>query len=139
MNLKVSKEVKWAVLSVLSGKTHRQLFKEFFESLFPDSSLDVLLDSEPLHGKTLFEKMIHDIQSHGAFLLSLCSKGRFRTGNDPIERASYALGYNLAIEYLADYEKRWMLQSFRQLASGAIQRDLAWLFLEIHAEGRIIL
>ena len=67
-----------------------------------------------------------------------CSEGTLRIGNDPIERASYALGYNLAIEYLADYEKRWMLQSFRQLASAVIQRDIAWLFLEIHAEGRII-
>ena len=25
------------------------------------------------------------------------------------EQASYAMGYNLAIEYLADYEKTWML------------------------------
>jgi hypothetical protein len=30
-------------------------------------------------------------------------------------QASYALGYNLAIEYLADYEKTWMLDSFRDL------------------------
>ena len=77
MNLKVSEEGRWDVLSVLSGKTHRLLFKEFFESLFPDSSLDVLLDSEPPHGKTLFEKMIHDIQSHGAFLCSSALKGLF--------------------------------------------------------------
>ena len=27
----------------------------------------------------------------------------------PPHQASYALGYNLAIEYLADYEKTWML------------------------------
>lgn len=32
-------------------------------------------------------------------------------------QASYALGYNLAIEYLADYEKTWMLDSFRDLNS----------------------
>lgn len=57
-------------------------------------------------------------------------------GSDSVERACYALGYNLAIEYLADYEKRWMLHSFKQLASEVIQRDIDWVFLEIHAEGK---
>ncbi len=50
-------------------------------------------------------------------------------------QASYALGYNLAIEYLADYEKTWMLDSFRQLDSRVLQpqqRALKeWLFLEV--------
>ena len=50
-------------------------------------------------------------------------------------QASYALGYNLAIEYLADYEKTWMLDSFRQLDARVLQpqqRALSeWLFLEV--------
>eukprot|EP00210_Caulerpa_lentillifera_P000454 g437.t2 len=100
-------------------QTHRQLFKDFYYSLFPDSSLSSLLDPPPIHAKTLFQKMIHDIQSHGM---------------NSIERACYALGYNLAIEYLADYEKRWMLHSFKHLASDTIHRDIDWVFLKIHAE-----
>ncbi len=53
-------------------------------------------------------------------------------------QASYALGYNLAIEYLADYEKTWMLDSFRQLDARIFQglgREVEWVFLEVHAEG----
>ena len=49
-------------------------------------------------------------------------------------QASYAMGYNLAIEYLADAEKTWMLDSFRQLDARVLQpqgRPLSeWLFLE---------
>jgi hypothetical protein len=37
----------------------------------------------------------------------------------PPPQACYALGYNLAIEYLADYEKTWMLDSFRWVKGGA--------------------
>ena len=58
------------------------------------------------------------------------------SGNDTVEKASYALGYNLAIEYLADYEKRWMLHSF-ELISSKLQRDIDWTFLKIHAEGKV--
>lgn len=53
-------------------------------------------------------------------------------------QASYALGYNLAIEYLADYEKTWMLDSFRALDDAVFSaqgRNIDWLFLEVHAEG----
>lgn len=50
-------------------------------------------------------------------------------------QACYAMGYNLAIEYLADYEKTWMLDSFRSLNSRVLQaqdRPLQeWLFLEV--------
>ena len=46
------------------------------------------------------------------------------------------MGYNLAIEYLADYEKTWMLDSFRDLNSRVMKNDaIDWLFLEVHAEG----
>ena len=45
------------------------------------------------------------------------------------------MGYNLAIEYLADYEKTWMLDSFRVLNERVLvpqQRGLSeWLFLEV--------
>eukprot|EP00887_Chlorella_sp_A99_P004680 scaffold4.g4680.t1 len=44
-----------------------------------------------------------------------------------------------AIEYLADYEKTWMLDSFRALDARVLRpagRPLAeWVFLEVHAEG----
>lgn len=59
-------------------------------------------------------------------------------GNDAVERASYALGYNLAIEFMADYEKRWMLQSFRHLTSTIVNRNIEWTFLEVHAEGKTL-
>ena len=47
------------------------------------------------------------------------------------------MGYNLAIEYLADYEKVWMLDSFRQLDARVLApsgRPLSqWLFLEVRS------
>lgn len=50
-------------------------------------------------------------------------------------QASYAMGYNLAIEYLADYEKTWMLDTFRQLNDTVLVpqgRPLSkWAFLEV--------
>jgi hypothetical protein len=46
-------------------------------------------------------------------------------------QASYALGYNLAIEYLADYEKTWMLDSFRDLNARVLNKDIDWIFLEV--------
>lgn len=46
-------------------------------------------------------------------------------------QASYSLGYNLAIEYLADYEKTWMLDSFRDLNTRVLQKDIDWIFLEV--------
>lgn len=45
------------------------------------------------------------------------------------------MGYNLAIEYLADYEKTWMLDSFRSLNEAVLEpqgRPLKeWIFLEV--------
>jgi len=52
-------------------------------------------------------------------------------------QASYALGYNLAIEYLADYEKTWMLDSFRDLNSRVLNKDIDWIFLEVGTEAGI--
>ena len=53
----------------------------------------------------------------------------------PRLQASYAMGYNLAIEYLADYEKTWMLDSFRHLNKTVLAplgRPLSrWTFLEV--------
>ena len=58
--------------------------------------------------------------------------------SSPLPQASYALGYNLAIEYLADYEKTWMLDSFRALDGrifAGLGKKVDWVFLEVHAEG----
>ena len=55
-------------------------------------------------------------------------------------QACYAMGYNLAIEYLADYEKTWMLDSFRALDARVLApqgRPLTeWVFLEVSPEGQ---
>ena len=46
------------------------------------------------------------------------------------------MGYNLAIEFLADFEKTWELEAFQQLDRRVLQpqqRALKeWLFLEVH-------
>ena len=47
----------------------------------------------PVHGERLFAEMMRDIM------------GPCAERSTPLAAASYALGYNLAIEYLADYEK----------------------------------
>lgn len=109
------------------AKTHRELFSLFYADLMRQPLEDVLeKNSEPHYSKILFEKMMSDLSA---------PKGV----NGPVELASYALGYNLAIEYLADYEKTWMLDSFRELNERVLKlqnRPLTeWLFLEVHAEG----
>lgn len=66
-------------------------------------------------------------------LLQLCNA--WDCDSDFLVQACYAMGYNLAIEYLADYEKTWMLDSFRALNERVLvpqQRGLSeWLFLEV--------
>jgi hypothetical protein len=52
-------------------------------------------------------------------------------------QASYALGYNLAIEYLADYEKTWMLDSFRDLNARVLNKGIDWIFLEVRQRFRL--
>jgi hypothetical protein len=92
--------------------------------------------------------MMRDILSGGGNVRDdFASLDGGRVG-DSNKAAAYALGYNLAIEYLADYEKTWMLDSFRALLSdgssspkGALAKaglkheDVDWVFLEVHAEG----
>jgi hypothetical protein len=50
-------------------------------------------------------------------------------------QASYAMGYNLAIEYLADYENNWMLDSFRTFNQRVLipqgRKLTKWAFLEV--------
>lgn len=108
-------------------KTHRELFSDFFKSVFGYPLEDLVLNSpRPEAAEKLFAKMLSDITTGGS------------TFKDPMEQASYALGYNLAIEYLADYEKTWMLDSFRDLDSRVFKglgKNVDWLFLEVHAEG----
>lgn len=58
-----------------------------------------------------------------------------------MEQASYALGYNLAVEYLAAYEKTWMLDAFRALDATVLAaqgKTVDWVFLEVHAIGEPI-
>lgn len=95
-----------------------------------ESLEDLLMRSEPpAAGKLLFSQMMRDLSP-------------FKSDGNPrdlVEHASYAMGYNLAIEYLADYEKTWMLDSFRALNDSILTpagRPLTeWIFLEVHAEG----
>lgn len=108
-------------------KTHRELFSDFFTSLFGYDLQALLADSPaPAAAQLLFGQMLRDIMAGGM---------RYSA---PLEQASYALGYNLAIEYLADYEKTWMLDSFRSLDGrifSGLGRRVDWVFLEVHAEG----
>jgi len=106
-------------------KTHRQLFSEFYESVFQAPLSELIAENPvPRHSAELFGKMMSDIQTGGA-------------RDDPLEGASYAMGYNLAIEYLADYEKTWMLDAVRALDERVLApqgRDVEYQFLIVHAE-----
>eukprot|EP00878_Enallax_costatus_P032746 GHUV01036010.1.p1 GENE.GHUV01036010.1~~GHUV01036010.1.p1 ORF type:complete len:261 (+),score=79.21 GHUV01036010.1:174-956(+) len=104
-------------------KTHRELFSDFFQSLFGYPLTQLLADSPaPAAAQLLYSQMVRDILGGGG-------------ETDVLAQASYALGYNLAIEYLADYEKTWMLDSFRDLNTRVLNKDIDWIFLEVHAEG----
>lgn len=109
------------------ANTHRHLFCNFYSSIFQDSVRDLLKEgTRPVASELLFEQMIRDILDGGE-----CKSD--------IQKASYALGYNLGIEYLAQLEKGAMLESFRELDrvifSGA-GLSVDWEFLEIHALGK---
>ncbi|KAK9837328.1 hypothetical protein WJX81_006507 [Elliptochloris bilobata] len=109
------------------AKTHRELFSEFYADLMREPLEALLADNPaPAASVAFFECMLADIVGGSG-------------AADPVEKASYALGYNLAIEYLADYEKTWMLDSFRALDARVLapqgRRLREWLFLEVHAEG----
>jgi len=106
-------------------KTHRRLFAEWYESVMHEPLAALLGEgAAPVHSLKLFSKMIGDIQTGGGHPGALA-------------QASYAMGYNLAIEYLADYEKTWMLDSFRAFDNRVLSqqgREVEYLFLEVHAE-----
>lgn len=108
------------------GKTHRELFSIFYESVTGDKLSDLIAEgTKPRAAMALFERMLTDVSTGGNHY-------------DPTEQASYALGYNLAVEYLAQFEKGWMLDSFRRLDERVLSpagKDVHWEFLEIHAEG----
>ena len=115
------------------GRTHRDLFSIFYEDLLREPLAAALArDPAPALSATLFKKMMSDIGGAGAAR----ALGRPPSAT---EAATYALGYNLAIEYLADVEKTWMLDAFRALDGRVLApagRPLTeWLFLEVHAEG----
>jgi len=109
------------------GATHRALFAEWYESVtarpLPDLVRDPALASPA--AERLFTQMMRDVARGGGH-------------RGAVEQASYALGYNLAVEYLADPEKTWLLESFRAFAGRVLAplgREVAWTFLEVHAEG----
>lgn len=91
--------------------------------------------------------MMRDILSGGGSVRDDFSSANGGRVGDSLQAASYALGYNLAIEYLADYEKTWMLDSFRAMLNdesaemgalakaGLKKEQVDWVFLEVHAEG----
>mmetsp|Transcript_4518 Transcript_4518/g.16195 ORF Transcript_4518/g.16195 Transcript_4518/m.16195 type:complete len:335 (+) Transcript_4518:136-1140(+) len=108
------------------GKTHRVLFAEFYESCTGKPLTNLLGEGEhPVKAEWLFASMLRDVSNGGGAV-------------EPMEQATYALGYNLAVEYLAAYEKGWMLDSFRALSDKTLAkngRNVDWTFLEVHAEG----
>ena len=109
------------------GKTHRQLFADFYASVTGEP-LEALLASAPsqAHASAFFAAMMRDVTTAGG------------SAGGVMEQASYALGYNLAVEYLAAYEKTWMLDAFRVLDKRALApagRAVNWVFLEVHAVG----
>lgn len=108
------------------GKTHRKLFAEFYQSV-TGKNLESLLAKgmRPEAAEQLFACMMRDVSTGGG-------------ATDGLEQASYALGYNLAVEYLAAYEKTWLLESYQTLDRrflAAQGKDVDWLFLEVHAIG----
>jgi len=107
------------------SRTHRELFAEFYASLMGEP-LEAMMAEEPAPARSVasFNTMLSDVLTSGG-----------AAATDVVQQGSYALGYNLAIEYLADYEKTWMLDSFRELHGKHIKHDIEWTFLEIHAEG----
>merc|ERR1719379_293381 len=77
--------------------------------------------------------MISDIESAG--------RGQVGDNGDAasqMEKAAYALGYNLAVEYLADPEKTWLLESFTKFDKrilAPLGREAEYEFLVVHAIG----
>lgn len=122
------------VFSARQGPTHRELFQSFYEDLLQEPLGAALAeDASPRASADLLGRMMRDILGEGAERALSAEKAGAEA--DSVDRAAYALGYNLAIEYLADYEKTWMLDSFRALDEGLGLGLKQWAFLEVHAEG----
>lgn len=117
------------------GPTHRALFREWVESVLPEGpgALGALMADPSLgapRAERLFSQMMRDVEVGG--------RGFGGAGRSSLERAAYALGYNLAVEYLADPEKTWLLESFRKFDARVLTplgRQPAYEFLVVHAEG----
>lgn len=122
--------------SAKQGPTHRELFQVFYEDLLRKPlSAALAQDASPAVSAELLDKMMGDILGQGAERALLGATGREGEKANSVDRAAYALGYNLAIEYLADFEKTWMLDSFRALDEDLNLGLKEWAFLEVHAEG----
>lgn len=110
-------------------KTHRELFSDFYTSVTGRPLSHILGKSsttlKPRAGQLLFAQMMKDIGSGGGVF------------DGPLHQASYALGYNLAVEYLANPEKTWLLDSFQRLSNAMLEgkAKVDWKFLEVHALG----
>ena len=108
-------------------KTHRMLFSDWYTSVTDKPLSHILGNTElkPEAGQLLFAQMMKDVSGGGGF-------------NDPVAQASYALGYNLAVEYLANPEKTWLLDSFQRFNKERLASEgkhVDWKFLEVHALG----
>ncbi len=69
--------------------------------------------------------MMQDVSSGGGY-------------SGALSQASYALGYNLAVEYLANPEKTWLLDSFQRFSRQRLEPkgvEVGWEFLGVHARG----
>jgi hypothetical protein len=112
-----------STLLCCAGKTHRVLFDDWVSSMIGTSASELIASGpEPVHARNMFDNMMRDIPHGGG------------VPDCPLTHATYALGYNLAIEYLADNEKRWMLESFRELDGRFMKAqgcNVDWLFLEV--------
>jgi len=106
------------------AQSHRKLLARFYESVTGESLTALLADStvQPIHAEALFTAMLRDVTSAG---------GRI---DDALGQASYALGYNLAVEYVASKLSKFALQSWRTLDSKYSLQGLDWEFLETHAQ-----
>lgn len=114
-------------MRAIAGKTHRELFDDWTRSLLGvDVRALIAAGPPPALARALFARMLRDLGSDASAAGSAAAE----------DHACYALGYNLAVEFLADFEKRWALDAFRELdarifAPAGVKPD--WIFLEARA------
>ncbi len=106
-------------------------------------------DSKPALSVRTFDSMLNDVLGGGGKARGVAEQVRHhcitipslmavRTrlmlrrwcSNRCCSKGAYAMGYNLAIEYLADYEKTWMLDSFREVRDSPLASERNCLFLQ---------